>query len=228
FLGYSYEPYRVSSRIVTLMLLLTSLSLYAAYTANIVGLLQSTTDSIKTLSDLLNSPLKLGAMDIIYNKHYFKSFQDPVRKAILKQEIEPKGRKSNWMSIEEGVRRMRNELFAFHGEIGVVYQLMQNTYFEEEKCGLTEIDFLNVLYPLFVIQKQSPYLEIIKTGALKLREYGLKYREEYRLYTRKPVCASQTSFITIGFTECYFALVTMGYGILFSVIVLAFELLWHK
>ncbi|XP_011706985.1 PREDICTED: uncharacterized protein LOC105462152, partial [Wasmannia auropunctata] len=159
----------------------------------------------------------------------WQSFQDPVRKAIVEQKIEPKGRKSNWMSIEEGVRRMRNELFAFHsGEIGTVYQLVQDTYFEEEKCGLTEIDFLNVLYPLLAIQKRSPYLEIIKTGALKLREYGLKYRAEYRLYTRKPLCASQTSFITIGFTECYFALVTMGYGVLFSVMVLAFELLWHK
>ncbi|KAG5312766.1 GLRK protein, partial [Acromyrmex insinuator] len=226
--GYSFEPYRVSSRIVTLMLLLVSLSLYAAYTANIVSLLQSTTDSIKTLRDLLNSPLKLGVQNVVYNRHYFKSFQDSVRKTILKQRIEPKGRKSNWMSVEEGVRRVRNELFAFHGEIGTVYQLMQDTYLEEQKCGLTEIDFLNVLYPLLVIQEQSPYSEIIKNGALKLREYGLKYREEYRLYTRKPVCASQTSFITIGFTECYFALVIMGYGILLCLIVFAFELLWHK
>ncbi|KAL0128034.1 hypothetical protein PUN28_003340 [Cardiocondyla obscurior] len=226
--GYSYEPYRISTRIVTFMLLLTSLSLYAAYTANIVGLLQSTTDSIKTLPDLLNSPLKLGAQDVVYNRHYFKSFQDPIRKAIWEQRVEPKGRKNNWMTIEEGVRRVRNELFAFQGEVGTVYQLMQDTYLEEEKCGLTEIDFLNVLYPLLVIQKRSPYSEIIKNGALKLREYGLKYHEEYRLYTRKPVCSSQTSFITIGFTECYFALVTMGYGILFTVIVFAFELLWHK
>ncbi|KYQ54484.1 putative glutamate receptor, partial [Trachymyrmex zeteki] len=226
--GYSYEPYRVSSRIVTLMLLLASLSLYAAYTANIVSLLQSTTHSIKTLPDLLNSPLKLGVQDIVYNRYYFKSFQDPIRKTILEQRIEPKGSKSNWMSIEEGVRRVRNELFAFHGEIGTAYQLMQDTYLEEEKCGLTEIDFLNVLYPLLVIQEQSPYSEIIKTGALKLRECGLKYYEEYRLYTRKPICSSQTSFITIGFTECYCALITMGYGIFLSVIVFAFELLWHK
>lgn len=68
------------------------------------------------------------------------------------------------MPIEEGVRRIRNELFAFQGEIGTVYQLMQDTYLEEEKCGLTEIDFLNVLYPLLAIQKQSPYSEIIKNG----------------------------------------------------------------
>ncbi|XP_028050022.1 probable glutamate receptor [Monomorium pharaonis] len=225
--GHSYEPYRISSRIVTFMLLLASLSLYAAYTANIVSLLQSTTDSIKTLSDLLNSPLQLAAQDVVYNKYYFKAFQDPIRKAI-RDRVEPKGRKSNWMPIEEGVYRLRKGLFAFQGEIGTIYQLMQDTYLEEEKCGLTEIDFLKVLYPLLAIQVQSPYSEIIKTGALKLREYGLKYREEYRLYTRKPVCSSQTSFISIGFTECHFALVTMGYGILFAVIVLAFELLWHK
>ncbi|XP_011343034.1 glutamate receptor ionotropic, delta-1 isoform X2 [Ooceraea biroi] len=226
--GYMYEPYRVPSRIVTLMLLLASLSLYAAYTANIVGLLQSTTDSIKTIPDLLSSPLKLGAQDVVYNRYYFKSFQDPVRKAIVEQRIEPKGHKPNWMSMDEGVRRVRNELFAFHAEIGTVYQLMQETYLEEEKCGLTQIDFLNVLYPLLAIQIQSPYSEIIKNGALTLREYGLKYREEYRLYTEKPVCSSQISFITIGFTECYFALVTMGYGILLTVIVFALELLWHK
>ncbi|KAM0733244.1 putative glutamate receptor [Formica fusca] len=226
--GYAYEPYRVTPRIVTFMLLLASLSLYAAYTANIVGLLQSTTDSIKTLSDLFNSPLKLGAMDVVYNRYYFKSFQDPVRKAIVEQRIEPKGRKSNWMSIEEGVSRIKDELFAFHGEFGSIYQLMEDTYQEEEKCGLTEIDFLKVVYPLLVIQIQSPYLEIIKNGALKLEEYGLKYREEHRLYMRKPMCLSHTSFITIGITECYFALVIMGYGILLTVIIFALELLWHK
>jgi len=54
------------------MLLLASLSLYAAYTANIVGLLQSTTDSIRTLPALLNSPLKLGVQDVVYNRYYFK------------------------------------------------------------------------------------------------------------------------------------------------------------
>jgi len=54
------------------MLLLASLSLYAAYTANIVALLQSTTDSIKTLSDLLYSPLTLGAQDLDYNRYYLK------------------------------------------------------------------------------------------------------------------------------------------------------------
>lgn len=54
------------------MLLIAALNLYASYTANIVALLQSTTDSIKTPADLLHSPLKLGAQDVVYSRHYFK------------------------------------------------------------------------------------------------------------------------------------------------------------
>ncbi|XP_039304044.1 glutamate receptor U1 isoform X2 [Solenopsis invicta] len=227
--GYSYEPYRIPSRIVILMLLLASLSLYAAYTANIVTLFQSTTDKIKTLSDLLYSPLTLGGQDLPYNKYYFKStgIQDPIRKAMVKK-IEPEGRKANWMSLEEGVRRIRSETFAFHGIQSPIYHVIQRTYQEAEKCGLTEIDYLNTIYPAFTIQKHSRYLEIIKNGALKLREYGLKYRDEYRLYTRKPTCTSQIGFITIGFTQCSFAIIIMGYGVLLSVIVFVLELLWNK
>lgn len=66
------------------------------------------------------------------------------------------------MSIEQGVQKIRDELFAFHGEVGTVYKIIQETFQEDEKCGLTAINFLNVLYPLFIIQTQSPYLEILK------------------------------------------------------------------
>ncbi|XP_011862464.1 PREDICTED: glutamate receptor ionotropic, kainate 5-like isoform X2 [Vollenhovia emeryi] len=224
--GYSYEPYRVPSRIITLMLLLTSLNLYAAYTANIVALLQTPTDSIKTLSDLLHSPLTLGSYDLPVNRYYFKNtnLQDPVRTAIL-QKVDSK---SNWISLEEGVRRIQTESFAFHGTRSPIYTIVQQTYQENEKCGLTEMDYLSQIYPLLAVQKQSPYLELIKNGALKLWENGLMFRDEYRLYVNKPTCSSQTGFITIGFTECYFAIVAMGYGTLLSVVVFILELLWHK
>ena len=56
------------------MLLIAALSLYASYTANIVALLQSTATSINTPTDLMNSPLKLGIYDIVYNRYYFEVF----------------------------------------------------------------------------------------------------------------------------------------------------------
>ncbi|XP_072743875.1 probable glutamate receptor [Anoplolepis gracilipes] len=226
--GYSYEPFRITTRIITLMLLIASLNLYAAYTANIVALLQSPSDSIKTLSDLFNSPLTLGAYDHYWSHRMLKSLQDPIRKAILEERIEPIGRKSNWISMEEGVRRIKNETFAFHAIESRIYHIMQETYQENEKCGLTEIDYINMMPPHLPLPKQSPYLEIIKNGALKLREYGLKQRDEYRIFTKKPTCSNQGSYISIGFTECYFVIVVMGYGVLLSLIVFVLELLWHK
>lgn len=54
------------------MLLIAALSLYASYTANIVALLQSTSSSINTLKELINSGLKFGIYDIVYNRYYFK------------------------------------------------------------------------------------------------------------------------------------------------------------
>lgn len=132
------------------------------------------------------------------------------------------------MSVEEGARRVRNELFAFHAERGALYKIMQETYYEEEKCGIMEIDVMNMLDPLLVIQTRSPYLEIVKNAALLLRETGLKVREDIRLYTNKPKCHERKSFVRIGFTECYFALVALGYGTLLSLVVLAIEVVWHK
>lgn len=68
------------------------------------------------------------------------------------------------MTLEEGVSRMRKEQFAMHAGRGQIYDVMQHTYQEEEKCGLSEIRYMDKMYPLIVVQKQSPYLEMIKNG----------------------------------------------------------------
>lgn len=70
--GSSFEPKTISSRVVILTLMVAALSIYAAYTANIVALLQSTTDSIQTLQDLLDSQMKLATHGTVYYRHYFK------------------------------------------------------------------------------------------------------------------------------------------------------------
>ncbi|XP_015595979.1 probable glutamate receptor isoform X3 [Cephus cinctus] len=226
--GSSYEARAIPARIIILMLLVATLSLYASYTANIVALLQSTTDSITTLDDLLHSPLKIGVHDIVYNRYYFESFQDPIRKTIYEQKVAPKGRKSAWMNLEEGVSRLRQGLFAFHGELGSVYKIVQETFNEDEKCGFQEIDYLNVLDPLIAIQKESPYLEIIRIGALKIHENGLQTREIRRLYTKKPVCHKHASFVSVGLTECYAAFITLSYGTLIAFTIFILEIIWYK
>ena len=50
------------------------------------------------------------------------------------------------MSLEEGVRRIRKGLFAFHMERALGYKLMSETFFEDEKCGIVEIAYLQGRY----------------------------------------------------------------------------------
>lgn len=47
-------------------------------------------------------------------------------------------------------------------EVSVAYKTIEATFYEHEKCGLREVDFLDMISPWFVIQKRSPYKEIIR------------------------------------------------------------------
>jgi ionotropic glutamate receptor len=70
--GSDVEPQSIAGRIIFIFTLTTLMFLYTSYSANIVALLQSTTDSIKTLDDLLHSRIKLGVEDIVYAHYYFE------------------------------------------------------------------------------------------------------------------------------------------------------------
>ena len=47
-------------------------------------------------------------------------------------------------------------------EVSPGYKLMEETFYEHEKCGITEIDFINMIDPWLAIAKNSPYKEILK------------------------------------------------------------------
>jgi hypothetical protein len=39
---------------------------------------------------------------------------------------------------------------------------MEDTFFEHEKCALTEIEYLEFVAPYLSIKKRSPYKEILR------------------------------------------------------------------
>lgn len=49
---------------------------------------------------------------------------EPIRRALYLQKVAPPGKKDNFMPIEEGVRRLREGLFAFHMETGPGYKIV--------------------------------------------------------------------------------------------------------
>lgn len=133
--------------------------IYTSFTANIVALLQSTTKSIRTISDLQNPAIGIGVHDTPYNRHYFKVATEPSRKLLYETKI---ASSNAFMNMSYGISRMREGMFAFHAPTAEGYDEVEKTFSEHEKCGLVEIPFLDNSDTWTVIQKQSPYKEILK------------------------------------------------------------------
>lgn len=93
------------------------------------------------------------------------------------------------MDLKTGVALMRNSSFAFFAEggnrlyesskifldldisynfndnifLGPIYKEMEDTFYEEEKCGINEIEYLEIVEPYYALKKNSPLREIMKT-----------------------------------------------------------------
>ncbi|KAJ0174306.1 hypothetical protein K1T71_010452 [Dendrolimus kikuchii] len=216
-------------RCVTLILFVALTILYAAYSANIVVLLRAPSSSVRSLPDLLNSPLKLGASDFEYNRYFFKKLNDPIRKAIYDKKIAPKGKKPNYYTMEEGVEKVRKGLFAFHMELNPGYRLIQETYQEDEKCDLVEIDYINEIDPWVPGQKRSPFKDLFKISFLKIRESGLQMCLHRRLQVSKPKCSGQVAtFSSVGIQDMAPAMLASLYGVLLAPAILALEITYKK
>ncbi|CAH2089188.1 unnamed protein product [Euphydryas editha] len=227
--GCTLEPRYAAGRCVTLLLFIALTILYAAYSANIVVLLRAPSSSVRSLPDLLNSPLKLGASDFEYNRYFFKKLNEPVRKAIYNKKIAPKGKKANFFSMKEGVEKIRRGLFAFHMELNPGYRLIQETYQEDEKCDLVEIDYINEIDPWLPGQKRSPYKDLFKINFMKIRETGIQSNIHHRLHVGKPRCSGSIStFSSVGITDMYPALIATLYGMLISIVVLILEITYKR
>lgn len=72
-LGTSEAPSQTSRRFIVVIILLLGFSMFQFYSASIVGsLLMQKPKTIKTLRNLIDSSLKIGIEDIVYNKDFFK------------------------------------------------------------------------------------------------------------------------------------------------------------
>lgn len=71
-LGTSLEFQFVSGQFILALFSIFSFFLSIAYSAKIVVLLKSSTNSIQTIQHLINSPLAVGMQDVVYNNYYFK------------------------------------------------------------------------------------------------------------------------------------------------------------
>lgn len=114
-------------------------------------------------------------------------------------------------------------------EVGVGYKIVSEIFQEDEKCGLQEIQYLQVVDPFYAVQKSSPYKEHFKIGLLRLREHGLQERENARLYTKKPKChTAGAKFISVGLIDTRPAFLIYIYGICSAIVLVIIEMIYAR
>ncbi|KAH9633443.1 hypothetical protein HF086_004157 [Spodoptera exigua] len=208
-------------RLVMFLVFLAFVFLYTSYSANIVVLLQSTSNQIRTLSDLLHSRLELGLERASFNKFYFSSAytaDDPIKKALVETKIAPKGVLTNVMDIEQGVRTMQKKPFAFNMNTGTGYRIVSAIFQEHEKCGLQEIEY---------ITNSNPWL--CSRRYIRIQEHGLSDRENRLIYAKKPACTVMGgSFDSVNMVDFYPVCLILLYGMILAFLLLGIEIFVHR
>nr|QEI46872.1 ionotropic receptor 75p.2 [Galleria mellonella] len=229
--GCYIEPRRMPGRVMEWVFFAGLMALYAAYSANIVVLLQAPSNSIKTLAQLATSKIDLAANDLDYNRFVLSPAQtltDPIHQSIHDR-IDDGNGKGKYYHIYEGVERIRKGLFAFHSIVEPVYHRVEKTFLESEKCDLTEVDFINSFDAATPVKKDSPYIELLRVVYKQLREVGILSVLNKRLQTPKPHCSNKlAAFSSVGLMDLIPVLLLMMYGILFSILIMLLEMAHYR
>ncbi|XP_014271321.3 ionotropic receptor 75a [Halyomorpha halys] len=216
-----------STRMALLLFSVCSLFLSTSYSANIVALIQSGAETITTIADLVQSPLSFAVQDVSFVKVYLKNGEKEV-KDLYETKI-MKGNSNPFISAERGVEKMKNEVFAFHVETSIAYNIMSKTYTSQEKCGLSELHVYT--YPRFSIPviKDSGYRDLFASRLSRQRECGLIKRAELLALERKPACTAKDSgFVSVTFGDFLPGLLVLCWGMVAAVIALFAEITMSK
>lgn len=84
--------------------------LYAAYTANIVSLLQSPSKTIRTIEDLYKSKIELWVEDVPYHRYYYPKAEKSILRKVYFEKLAPPGKKDHYVKADDGVALIRKGL----------------------------------------------------------------------------------------------------------------------
>lgn len=152
----------LSGRIVVLTTFLTFLAIFVSYSANIVALLQSPSNSIKTIQDLIRSPLKMSLQEAVYNRYFYLESNNSLAQHVYEKKIKPQGDKGWIYDPFEGIERIRTEMLAFQVEKKAAYKAIARTFTEAEKCSLGELNLVELPMTTMAVERNSPYKELIR------------------------------------------------------------------
>ncbi|XP_050303743.1 ionotropic receptor 93a-like [Anthonomus grandis grandis] len=223
--GFETEPRSNSGRVAFIFTLISLMFLYTSFSASIVALLQSTTESLNSLDTLFESRMPIGFKDNI-SMEYFEKLKYENKSSDFISKL----KKPVFLSVEQGIQIVQKEFFAFYADTAETYKYIKDWFSETEKCSLREITFKNTYldYWLFM-KKNSDYRDLVRTGMHKIQETGIRNREFKRLFTAKPRCDNvEGNFESVGLRDSYGAFLVMAFGVIISILLALLEGLWKK
>ncbi|KAJ8717085.1 hypothetical protein PYW08_005484 [Mythimna loreyi] len=228
--GISINRESTSTKLVVFTTFVYAVTLYQYYNATIVSsLLLEPPRNIRTLKDLLDSDLKAGSHDIVYDMDYFKRTTDPVAIELYHKKVATSTH-YNFFTPEVGIALVKKGGFAFHVETTYAFPLIRATFTEREICETNLVQ----MYPLqrmgVVIRRNSPYKEHIAYAIRKMYEVGLPPRIQSEIDEPMPECAHtpDSSVFCVGIREFSTPLLALSLGMITSVVVLMCELVVHR
>lgn len=227
--GYTVNLNAGSIRVAIFVLFLTAVFLFTSYSASIVALLQSPSNSIKTINDLVESSMTFSAQDNPYNGVYFGETEDPLLRKLYDTKMKSHGTQKFTLA-STGIARVRTEFHAFMIDFVSAYKLISQLWREEEKCGLSEIQLFKLPMLALAVVKRSGYKDILKQKLIQQQEVGLKNRIIRRWVPAKPMCDSSNranQFVSVSIKEIYPMLQIYGFGLCISIVILFFEIVYN-
>lgn len=227
--GYYFPINTVSGRIIIIFTFIACVALFTSYAANIVALLQSPSNTIKTIPDLINSPLKIVVQETVYNHVYYNETTDPAKIMLWNKKIEPNGMKAFESSVPIGVEKLKSGTYAFQVESHAAYQVISDTFNEHEKCKLKELPAFKLPRCTVPLRKNSRYREMIGQRMLWQRETGVMNREYKRWIPQKIRCTGNVGeFDSVGLTDSRPAFMALTIGMVSACLILVVEnAIWH-
>uniref|UniRef100_A0A2S2NTB4 Glutamate receptor delta-1 subunit n=1 Tax=Schizaphis graminum TaxID=13262 RepID=A0A2S2NTB4_SCHGA len=227
--GYTMNLNAGSIRVAIFVLFLTAVFLFTSYSASIVALLQSPSNSIKTINDLVESSMTFSAQITPYSRVYFDESDDPLLRKLYDKKMKSH-EKDMYTEASTGITRIRTEFHGFLIEVVSAYKLISQLWREEEKCGISEIQLFKLPILALAVVKRSGYKDILKQKLMQQQEVGLKNRIIRRWIPAKPMCDSSNranQFVSVSIKEIYPMLQIYGFGLCISIIILFFEIAYN-
>ncbi|XP_045768860.1 glutamate receptor ionotropic, kainate glr-3-like [Maniola jurtina] len=225
--GSDLSPELLSVRLLMFCTLLASLFAFTSYSAKIVAILQAPSDALQTIADLTRSPMDLGVQETTYKRVYFAESNDPATQALYRRKLLPLGERA-YLSVVDGIARVRTGLFAFQVEESSAYDIISKTYTEREKCGLKEIKAFTLPMVAVPVRKHSGYRDLLGARLRWQREVGLMDRYRRIWMSSRPQCdAGSGGFVSVGLVDVLPAAHALLAGALLAAAVLLLEVLVH-